>query len=236
MQFDVADWLSDASLSKCHPATRGIWIDAIAAMFRNGRSGILEGTPDQLVRVLRCTEPALMSAIDDLQTTGTADITIRNGNITLVNRRMYREANEREQNRLRQEHYRETKQCNGKNNGHVTPMSQPSGIYLSNVVSNSKKKGESEGKGKIAERFNLFWSAYPRKEAKQNAWKAFQRLNPDDELMSVIIPWIGRACNSEQWQDKSKVPHPATWLNQRRWEGDPPPAPKSQEKKEFSFL
>ncbi|MDM7995193.1 MAG: hypothetical protein QUT30_05835 [Acidobacteriota bacterium] len=227
MQFNTGDWLKDPKLSMCQPATRGIWIDAIAAMHENGRCGSLSGTPDQLIRVLRCTVPALMSAIMDLQSTGAADVEQRNGVVTLINRRMSREAKEREMSRIRQERFREMAGRNAKNNGPVTEMSQPTGIYISNSFSNSfEKKKESEEKEKLVERFDVFWAAYPRKEAKQNAWKEFQRLNPDEELMSVMIPWIGLACDSEQWQDKSKIPHPATWLHQRRWEGDPPPKPR----------
>lgn len=229
MQFFTGDWMKDPKLSMCLPATRGIWIDALCAMHEDGRSGTLVGTPDQLIRVLRCDESALRTALNDLATTGAADITERNGVITLVNRRMKRDANDREVNNLRQSRYRERHRGNGENDGSVTAMSQPSGSEYEYVSSDSfKKKRESEGKEKLSDRFDSFWSAYPRKEAKQNAWKSFQRLNPDDELMSVMIPWIGRACESEQWQDKSKIPHPATWLNQRRWEGDPPPPPKNQ--------
>ncbi len=223
MQFCTGDWLKDPQLSMCLPATRGIWADAIAAMHENGRCGTLSGTPDQLVRVLRCDVPALLAAVDDLQSTGAADVTHRNGQITLTNRRMQREAKSRELNRLRQLRYRSDQ----KNNAPVTPMSQPSGSDSLSVSVSKREKGSGE-KGELEARFERFWTAYPRREATQNAWKAFQRLNPDDELLSVMIPWIGRACKSEQWQDKSKIPHPATWLNQRRWEGDPPPLLKQQ--------
>lgn len=107
MQFNTGDWLKDPRLSMCLPATRGIWIDAIAAMHECGRSGSLSGSPEQLSRVLRCTEPALMAAIDDLQTTGTADLTLRNGVITMVNRRMLREQKERTSGAERQKRLRE---------------------------------------------------------------------------------------------------------------------------------
>ena len=226
MQFCTGDWLKDPQLSMCLPATRGIWADAIAAMHENGRCGTLSGTPDQLIRVLRCDVPALMAAIDDLQSTGAADVTVRNGIVTLINRRMYREAKNREANRLRQQRHRKNDECHAS----VTPMSQPSGSdSISDSVSVSKRKKGCGGKGELEVRFERFWAAYPRREARQNAWKAFQKLNPDEELMSVMIPWIGRACESDQWQDKSKIPHPGTWLNQRRWEGDPPPKGEVQQ-------
>ncbi len=84
---------------------------------------------------------------------------------------------------------------------------------------------EREEKEKLAGLFARFWEVYPRHEAKQNAWKEFQKLNPDDELVSVMIPWIGLARESEQWQKEDKIPFASTWLHQKRWQDDPPPKP-----------
>lgn len=207
MQFNTGDWLKDPKLSMCLPATRGIWIDAIAAMHEDRRSGTLSGSLCQLARVLRCTEPALIAALDDLQATGAGDVTQRNGCITLINRRMFREAKDRENNRLRQERFR----YGPDDNGGITPLSPSDVVSLKGL-------------------FVRFWEAYPRHEAKQNAWKSFLKLQPGEELLGVMISWLGAACKSEQWQDKTKIPHPATWLNQRRWEDDPPPMPKPVKK------
>jgi len=212
MQFNTGDWLKDPKLSMCLPATRGIWIDAVAAMHEDGRSGSLSGTPCQLTRVLRCTESALMAAIDDLQTTGAADVTVRNGNVTLINRRMNREAKIREANRLRQAKCRGHTECHSD----VTTMSQPSGYsYIS----------DSSIKKRINALFDSFYQAYPRKENPRKARAEFQRSGITEEMMPQILDWLEKAKKSEQWTDKCKIPHPSTWLHQRRWEGDPPPPP-----------
>ena len=71
--------------------------------------------------------------------------------------------------------------------------------------------------------FDVFWDAYPRKENKYTAIKAFEKLRPDKELLVTILSWLELGRQSEQWQDKSKIPHPSVWLNQKRWIGDPPP-------------
>jgi len=70
--------------------------------------------------------------------------------------------------------------------------------------------------------FQAFWSAYPRKTAKANAFKAFEKLNPDDDLMRVILRALSRWSKSEQWtKDNGQyIPHAATWLNGRRWEDE----------------
>jgi hypothetical protein len=39
MQYFPREWLSDAKVSQCRPATRGIWWDAISAMHEIDRCG-----------------------------------------------------------------------------------------------------------------------------------------------------------------------------------------------------
>lgn len=66
-----------------------------------------------------------------------------------------------------------------------------------------------------------FWPRYPRKVAKADAEKAWFRLDPDDGLIGLILralDWQSRL--TTEWQ---YWPYPATWLNGRRWEDEPPP-------------
>jgi hypothetical protein len=74
--------------------------------------------------------------------------------------------------------------------------------------------------------FEKFWSAYPRHVAKSDAQKKFEKLNPDDELLAVMLAAIEKQKKSEQWvKDGGQyIPHPSTWLNQRRWEDEVQPA------------
>mgnify|MGYP000299701402 CR=1 FL=1 len=45
----------------------------------------------------------------------------------------------------------------------------------------------------VEDRFNVFWKAYPRKEAKKTAFKAFQKLKPDSALLEKCLQrWNGR--------------------------------------------
>ena len=76
-------------------------------------------------------------------------------------------------------------------------------------------------------RFAQFWAVYPRKVAKPDARKKFDRLNPDDNLLAVMIRAVERQKQSEQWtKDGGQyIPHPATWIHQRRWEDEEPVKP-----------
>ena len=77
----------------------------------------------------------------------------------------------------------------------------------------------------MEERFERFWSAYPKKVGKGDARKAFLKVNPSDALLGRMVTAVAAASASYQWQ-KNKgqfIPNPATWLNQQRWEDEVPP-------------
>jgi hypothetical protein len=87
-----------------------------------------------------------------------------------------------------------------------------------------KKKEEQEKEKEYI--FDQFWAAYPRKEDKQRAKKEFFSLNPDECLLKTILTAIERWKATDQWtEDGGKyIPHPGTWLHNRRWEDEPPKA------------
>lgn len=73
---------------------------------------------------------------------------------------------------------------------------------------------------KYSDVFNLWWAAYPRKTAK---FKAFQSWNKhvDPNVANVVIADTEKRNRMRFWAtDKSKIPMPTTFLNQRRWEDE----------------
>jgi hypothetical protein len=72
--------------------------------------------------------------------------------------------------------------------------------------------------------FAGFWAEYPRKTARKTAVEAFARLDPDDAMLAAMLAAIERQKRSPGWvKDGGQfIPHPATWLNGRRWEDQPP--------------
>ena len=68
------------------------------------------------------------------------------------------------------------------------------------------------------DRFEIFWSKYPRKIAKTNAKKAWLRMKPDDALTQKIIFAIDQ--QGLYGKEIQFVPHAATWLNGERWEDE----------------
>lgn len=70
--------------------------------------------------------------------------------------------------------------------------------------------------------FNIFWEAYPKRKSKGQAEKAFEKLNPDEQLFKTILAAIGEAKKSEDWQKDGGqyIPYPATWLSAKGWEDE----------------
>lgn len=70
--------------------------------------------------------------------------------------------------------------------------------------------------------WQTFWNEYPRKTGKQNAEKAWSKLSATDRQSALaqidmhIHHWDVSG-TSPQF-----IPHPATWLNGRRWEDELP--------------
>jgi hypothetical protein len=68
--------------------------------------------------------------------------------------------------------------------------------------------------------FNEFWKLYPRKISKRLAEKSWSKLTPQEQSDALeALP-----NHLEYWKIKNTeteyIPHPATWLNQGRWEDE----------------
>lgn len=73
------------------------------------------------------------------------------------------------------------------------------------------------------ERFNAFWTVYPRKVGKDAALRSWQKRHPSEELTKQILTALDWQNKQERWLEEGGrfVPNPATWLNQGRWDDEP---------------
>jgi len=96
-------------------------------------------------------------------------------------------------------------------------------------VSEEKKEGIVKGRKAVvySPEFMEFWAAYPRQAGKGDAWAAWQKIAEPVPDVPTLLAAVAAAAKTEQWKrdDKRFIPHPATWLNQRRWEDSPTEAP-----------
>lgn len=97
--------------------------------------------------------------------------------------------------------------------------------------SNKNKKKNSNTKGSTSG-FGDFWTVYPKKKAKEAAKKAWDKLRPDEELRSIILQAVQAQINNPDWKKAGGqyIPHPASWLNGRRWEDETGQHPQQENK------
>ena len=97
--------------------------------------------------------------------------------------------------------------------------------------------GESQGKGREgkgreelpssprgeAEGFAEFYDAYPRKTGRKAAATKFAIAARTVDPQHLIDRARDYAADPNQPADRTKIPHPATWLHQGRWDDEPLP-------------
>ena len=72
------------------------------------------------------------------------------------------------------------------------------------------------------ENFEYWFSRYPKRAGKGAAWKVWQRMPDTDKAGAIEAVQIFTETWASAPPDRMQYcPHPATWLNQRRWEDDP---------------
>lgn len=83
-----------------------------------------------------------------------------------------------------------------------------------------QESGKTEKTFAYSDEFERFWRAYPKKVGKGGAYKAFKKVEAIKHTLPIMLEAIEQQKDSEQWKkDKGQfIPHPTTWLNQRRWE------------------
>lgn len=80
-----------------------------------------------------------------------------------------------------------------------------------------KQRTENEG-------FDAFWTAWPKKVAKEDARKAWNKIVMTPGEKDRILAAIVERAKTEEWVKRGGqfIPYPATWLNGRRWEDELP--------------
>lgn len=227
--FYAGDWLSDEKLRTCSLAARGLWMDLLSLMHKNDRRGYLQvnGKPmtaEQLSRVAGCPTDEVLRLLEELVSAGVPSVT---GDGIVFSRRMAHD-----------EQVRHVRSTAGKKGGKARTakfcLSKTSSKTQANAQANAKQNSDSDSDsdspllssskeggtgGEGPPGFARFWQAYPRKTAKQNALAAWKRLAPGESLLAAILEALEKHKDSEQWR-RGIITHPATWLNQRRWEDE----------------
>ena len=75
------------------------------------------------------------------------------------------------------------------------------------------------------EDFKIFWKAYPKKEKKGGAVKAWNKLKNPQKILGLILPALEWQKETKDWKkEKGRfIPQPTSYLNGLRWEDEPIP-------------
>ncbi|HEY5918591.1 MAG TPA: helix-turn-helix domain-containing protein [Chryseolinea sp.] len=70
--------------------------------------------------------------------------------------------------------------------------------------------------------FDQFWKAYPRRIAKKKALQVWSKIKFEPDTLQKILNSLETYKKTPQWtkDNGSYIPHPATWLNQERWDDE----------------
>lgn len=85
-----------------------------------------------------------------------------------------------------------------------------------------RREEVNTNKPPVADLFDRFWRAYPKKVGKDAAKKAFDKRKPDESLLSSMLAAVAIQSNTNDWMknDGQFIPHPSTWLNEGRWQDE----------------
>lgn len=222
-QFYPSDWLRDTALRSCSTGARGLWMDMICFMHEGEPYGHLK-VKDKVIltsnlsRMVGETLEVVEGWLLELFQAGVYDTT---ENSVIFSKRMVRDENLRQQ-----------RAAGGIKGGNPALMNK--GKVNLMVISEDKQKPTPSSsssssvntplppEGDSSVEFDSFWTAYPRKVAKQAAIKSWKRLKPSPELKDRILADLRIRSLSPDWlKDGGKfVPNPATYLNGRRWEDE----------------
>lgn len=96
-------------------------------------------------------------------------------------------------------------------------------------LAQEEEEGELEAEGEenthsravasAPELFESFWKAYPKKVAKDKCLSLFKSKNCASVFDSVMSGLMRDKASDDWTKERGQfIPHPSTWLNQRRWE------------------
>lgn len=73
---------------------------------------------------------------------------------------------------------------------------------------------------KVLSEFDTFWKMYPNKKGRAVAERCWSKLSANEKTLALEA--LPKHCECDQWKKDAGqfIPHPATWLNQKRWEDE----------------
>ena len=210
--FYPGDWLASSRGRGMTAAERGFYIDLLAYTWRD------HGLPDddaELARLLGITRRAWAAAAARIR----PHFISINGRLTNTRQEEERhKLTERSQRAAASANRRWNKSTHNKRNANAARMqcSEDNENAIVHVPTNDAPR--------LDQSFERFWAAYPRRQQRGEAERAWCRLAPTPDEAAAIVAAIGRQQGWPEWRrDGGRyIPQPGRWLAERRWQDEPP--------------
>lgn len=204
MKFYTRDWRADQCVRAASPGARALWLECLCLAHEAEPYGHVlvndrAPTLQQLAIQVSMTVADAKRYRAELLECGVAS---ESDDGVLFSRRMVRDAVKRSVN-----------QENGRNGGNPR-------------LTGSDKTHMASG---LWVGFCSWYKVYPNKKARGAAERAWGKLAPDADLVATMAAAVEIQAQSREWtrDNGAYIPHPATWLNGRRWEDEPVEASQS---------
>lgn len=89
-------------------------------------------------------------------------------------------------------------------------------IRTGSNIRETRKENKLKSSCSNAQNFDKFWEAYPKKQGKRDALKAWAKIKESD-VDKILVDIGNRLRMDVQWKDKQYIPLPATYLRGERW-------------------
>lgn len=230
--FDVAGWRGSRAVQRMSFAERGVFFEMLLEQWE--KRNLPDGA-EAVADLIASSDAQVAEVVAAWPVVRRKFVTSRGDETRIYNETM-------ERTRRKQREYRRRRQEAGSVGGRAKAakhrqdsdlLSSNAKQVLSNAVAMLSGKGKevkvSEEKrretgGASAVLFARFWDAYPRKVAKQVAWKAWQKIRPDESLLAAMLQALEWQIRLPDWTKEggAYIPHPASYLNAGRWQDERP--------------
>jgi hypothetical protein len=78
----------------------------------------------------------------------------------------------------------------------------------------------SNTKNEFSDDFLNFYSSYPKKISKGDAWKAWKQVSKQLPQIDELLAILEKHKAQEGWKNHQYIPYPASWLRGLRWQDD----------------
>lgn len=211
IRFSPYDWINDTR--ELSPEAKGAWIDALCLMWNAPQRGRWQGTYQEFARATGIPWEIAPRVLDELGRK-TADLTLSNNLITLENRRMIKEENIYENNRIRQKRFYN----NAKPNANLTDKTLDVRRKTLDVKDKELPYSPLKGaKDKVGEWFEKTWLAYPKESrlGKKQALRHYKRDVKGLDDAKAVAKALEMYLKSKRVKD-GFIQNASTWFNNWR--------------------